>query len=688
MQKLPISTVKSKAAMTAMAAALTVSRLAAGEFGEKDLMPTAAIASGYEQGLDRVPGVVTVISREDIERMGATTIEQVLQTVPGLHVSTARGFRSVFAARGIVSQNNADFLIKINDVPVRDIISGGRSPIFSLPVRNIRRIEVVLGPGSLMHGSDAIGGIINIVTLTGSDLIVDPLRRSGTRVSGYGGSLNTFGGSLITGGKDGEMKYALALEAETTAGSDRRIGRDAATALDERLGTSSSHAPGRIQQDKTQFHLHGEVEVSDALKLRGGFRSIASGSGTGIFLALSPEDSITNRLGNFDLEYSTRFGPSVRAKTLFSYQFRGVDMSFRVLPESPVFPQGLLQDNRYTNHQFLFEQSLLVESFANHTLRFGLGSIIDWLEDTKLRRNFLAGRGKLPVLLKSLTELREVPGVDDPSRDRRRRFQFFTLAQDEWNFLPGWHLTYGARVDTYSDEENVISPRLALIHHFSPRWTGKLLYNRAYHMPAFTEHGFRIGRLDPEVIDMVELAAERFGSPGNRLGASVFWYHLEDFIDEVPGPVAATGFANFDLRGMGAEIWATYRISDALNLKLSYAFQRTVETKIDQVFGLAPTHMAFAELNFKPIPGLNFNFQAKWIGERLRAPGDPRKPLAAYALLSLNLRKEILRGAWIDFGLRNLLDADAREPSNDPMALPGDIPLPGRTFLGRLEVEF
>lgn len=673
----------------ALVVSLSVEPVSQALGGEEDLLPRVSVASGYEQQQSHAAGSVTVITREDIEKMGATTLEQVLQTVPGLHVSTTRGFRSTFASRGIISQNNSDFLVKINNVPIRDPIFGGRPPAFSMPVRNILRIEVVRGPGSLIHGSDAIGGVVNIVTLTGRDLIVDPVSGFGTRIAGYGGSLGTVGGSVITGGKSENLEYALALEAETTQGNDRTVQRDAQTLIDQLLGLHASHAPGRVRQDKTQFHLQGEVDFGKALKLRGGFRAIENaGAGTGVFLALDPHGSITNRMGNFDLEYAAEPWPNIRSETLFSYQFRYLDMNLQALPSSVLFPQGLIQENRHTGHQFLLENTWLFGVFPNHTLYFGVGTIIDWLEDVKLRRNFVVDRLGQTISLPVLMEMRDMPDVDDVARDRRRRFQFYGFAQDEWSFSQDWSLTYGARVDSYSDEGVAVSPRLALIYHLSPRWTGKLLYNRAYHVPSFVEHGFKVGSLDPEVIDMVELAIERRSLHRSQFGASLFWYDLKDFIDEVPRPIAASGFGNFDLRGVGGEVWGVYKISDTLALNLSYAFQRAVELKSGHVFGLVPMHMAFAEVNFEFLPTWNLNFQAKWVGDRLRRPQDPRKPLSAYALISLNLRKELTRGFWIDFSIRNLLDADAREPSTDPLALPNDIPLPSRTFLGRLEIEF
>ena len=58
----------------------------------------------------------------------------MLETVPGLHVSTARGISDVFVIRGIFSENNAQVLVMINNIPVSDAVDGGRPQTWRMPV--------------------------------------------------------------------------------------------------------------------------------------------------------------------------------------------------------------------------------------------------------------------------------------------------------------------------------------------------------------------------------------------------------------------------------------------------------------------------------------------------------------------------------------------------------------------------
>lgn len=63
-------------------------------------MGETSLAAGYSQPLVRAPAITTVISAQTIEKMGARTVADVLKSVPGLHVSVARGVNEVFVMRG------------------------------------------------------------------------------------------------------------------------------------------------------------------------------------------------------------------------------------------------------------------------------------------------------------------------------------------------------------------------------------------------------------------------------------------------------------------------------------------------------------------------------------------------------------------------------------------------------------
>ena len=110
----------------------------------------------------------TVITAEDIKKTGKRTVEAVLRDVPGLTVmqtGTLGGDTSIFM-RGA---NSGHTLVMIDGVEVNDPMSTGRAFNFAnLLTDNIERIEVVRGPQSTLYGSDAMAGVVNIITKKGT----------------------------------------------------------------------------------------------------------------------------------------------------------------------------------------------------------------------------------------------------------------------------------------------------------------------------------------------------------------------------------------------------------------------------------------------------------------------------------------------------------------------------------------
>jgi outer membrane receptor for ferrienterochelin and colicins len=125
-------------------------------------------ASKFAEKESDAPGIIAVLSADDLKRFGGTTLLDILSRVPGLNASS--GYltdRSTVAARGDqVRFNSGHILLLINGRPVRETMEGGlSSDMFErFPVSAIDRIEVIKGPGSVLYGSDAFSGVINVIT--------------------------------------------------------------------------------------------------------------------------------------------------------------------------------------------------------------------------------------------------------------------------------------------------------------------------------------------------------------------------------------------------------------------------------------------------------------------------------------------------------------------------------------------
>jgi len=161
-----------------------------------------------------IPAGVTVIDRQAIDASGATTLGDVLATVPGLHVSPSGGpggQSSVFL-RGT---NSGHVLVLRDGMPIND--GSDQSDAFNFGIdtlSDIERIEVVRGPMAALYGSGAIGGVINLISRRGT--AGPPLMQ----IDLSGGYPATIQGSAQASGVTGPFDYALTLESQSHRGFD------------------------------------------------------------------------------------------------------------------------------------------------------------------------------------------------------------------------------------------------------------------------------------------------------------------------------------------------------------------------------------------------------------------------------------------------------------------------------------
>lgn len=196
-------------------------------------------ATGSLKPVHLAPSVASVITAEDIEKLGATTLDEVLETVPGLHITPSFAhLDSIYSIRGIHTSLNPQVLVLMNGIPFTKPYNGSRPAGFRLPVSMIARIEVVRGPGSALYGADAFAGTINVIT---KDRFEVEGMHTGVRMS-------SFDGLDIWGQHGGQYKgwdVGIGLEYWRGGSDDKRIiDADLQTTLDQAFGTNASLAPG------------------------------------------------------------------------------------------------------------------------------------------------------------------------------------------------------------------------------------------------------------------------------------------------------------------------------------------------------------------------------------------------------------------------------------------------------------
>ncbi len=126
-------------------------------------------ASRFAEKLSDAPGIMSVVTSDELRRFGGMTLGEVLQRVPGLTGATQYfADRSMVAARGDQTKTaGGHILFLINGRPTREVQEGGiiSDLLESFPVEILDRIEVIRGPGSVSYGSNAFSAVVNLITV-------------------------------------------------------------------------------------------------------------------------------------------------------------------------------------------------------------------------------------------------------------------------------------------------------------------------------------------------------------------------------------------------------------------------------------------------------------------------------------------------------------------------------------------
>ncbi|HLH78837.1 MAG TPA: TonB-dependent receptor [Chthonomonas sp.] len=132
---------------------------------------TVVTASRSKQPLAQAPAAVTVITGEQLQHNGAVTLLDALRYAPGLNLAEANAGVSNVTIRGLNSQYANTVLVMIDNRPVNEQFTGGVFwQLVPVLISQIKRIEIVRGPGSVLYGANAYNGVINIITKTPQEL--------------------------------------------------------------------------------------------------------------------------------------------------------------------------------------------------------------------------------------------------------------------------------------------------------------------------------------------------------------------------------------------------------------------------------------------------------------------------------------------------------------------------------------
>lgn len=659
------------------------------------------LASGTTEEVKQAPAVVSIIKAEDIEAMGASDLDEVLESVPGLHVAYSHtSYNPIYVIRGMYSNLNSELLFLINGIPQRNITLGNRSQAWGgMPVNSIARIEIIRGSGSALYGADAFAGVINVITKNYQEI-------NGNEVGVRGGSFETGYGWWLHGGEYGGFNVGLTAEVHTTEGHGEILSRDGQTLDDARFNTNASLAPAPVQLQREGADVHLNIEKGN-WRFQGMYQGrygLGMGSGSDNRVDVTGEAS-DNRVGlNLSHCFETDNHWAITSELNYGHQaYNTTDQM--VLPPGSLggyFPNGFIMNLGTKESNFYTKVSGFYDGWKDHLLYMGAGFNYDNFYEVKSVSNvFVDENGNIiPLPAGQFLDYSNTPLAFLPEGDRQYWFAFL---QDTWSLSKDWKLTLGLRYDDYSEFSSVLSPRAVVLWQIKDNLILKFLYGRAFRSPpSFSElyesanvplFSTSNNQLRLESLDSYEIATDYRISNSLNFKGNIFYYQRNDVIRQLPNAEGEQRLQNAGhYRGHGLELEMDWKATPELFFTANYAWQEVEDQLLNANPGNAPHHQLYIRSHWLFKPEWSLGTQFNWVMDRERLAREKAisPKIANYHLIDLTLRYKPAKDRLnLALGVRNVLDKQAFEPV--PFGLrvsPYDLPLAGRSLFFELRSSF
>jgi len=569
--------------------------------------------------IEEAPGIITVVTAEEIQRYGARNLRDVLDRQTHLQMVGSNLF-----PHGRISMRGSTFthvdntvLPLLNGRPIRDAgdTSNNNNLYASFPVEAIKKIEIIRGPGSVLYGTNAFAGVINIVTK-------EALKTPEANLALTYGSFDTKKGSLSGGGQWDDFEFFGTISAFDTDGDDFNN-------ITDEFGT-------------TDIYKTGSDAISTVFQAR--YRGLTI---NGLFTKLS-EDHV---------------------RTLF------------VFPAVTLDTEKQFVDIGYT-HDLTDDWDISANfSYHNHDV-FILNDITPLITDERFQTYFaeLTTRAKLNDKLYVLAGGSYNLFKNGIFAAETSTISAYTQI-DYWLF--DWlKFIGGIQYNKPEQLPGDFSPRIAAIANINDHWGIKFLYGEAYREASLIERlgnlpGILIGdpNLDPETIQTFD--AQLFYNNDHSSFAITYFHSEQQLIDRVgisPQMIINSGEVEFD----GLELEGKWNFGQGLSFLGNLSYQTNNKDDGTEDVTYAPDWMVKTGLSYESERGytlslFNSYFAASTLQNQdinptvLNINPEPDGYNLLTANLNLNLGEFLNNNSWsrVKFSLYgdNLLDEDIYSPS-------------------------
>lgn len=572
----------------------------------------------------------TVITSDEIKKRGRTSVLELLREVRGVSIIQSGGVGST-ASIHIRGSKKGHTLVMIDGIKVNDPMSSDSAFNFAhLMTDNIERIEVVRGPQSTLYGSDAMGGIVNIITKKGEgDLKWE--------ISFEGGSHGTYREKLGVSGDTEKFDYAISVARLDVEG------------ISWASGTSTNE---KDSYENTAPSVRLGYKVSDNSRVDVVFRSTI-----------------------VTYDYDDGAGSDDPNKTGWFKSYAG----------KISFDQAI---NSIWDHKMTWAYSKTTRKFLDEPDAVDAGdNIHNWfsgdLKDFEWQHNVY------PVDWMTITggiEHEEERGFGDGRNswdriDRRTVYNNGYYLQGQFKLLESLYITPGFRTDNNENFGTVSTYKIST-SYILPKTGTRFLANwgTGFKAPTIFQlySSYGLSTLSPEKSQSYDIGLEQALLEGGlTLGTTYFNNYFDNMIDY---DFSTNKYNNIDSAEMeGIESFISFDPLENLSIDTNYTYIRTKDLESKKELRRRPKHEVALNLNWDYIEKGNINLTANYIGGRWDNSSNTKK-LKPYTILYLKTSYDLKDNFEVFFKVDNVFDRTYHQVLG--------FSNPGRSFYGGLTGTF
>ena len=508
-----------------------------------DLMHIKVVtASKTDQSIKDVAASMHIITAGQIRDRAYYTLEEALSDLPGFQFRNINGFNSYVFMRGAPSQNNL-IILMVDGIQINELNSGGFYAGGQYNLSDVEQIEVVYGPASALYGTNAVSGIVNIITKK-------PVNNSG-HVSILGGNFKT-----------GMVNFDLARYFE-----DKDLGFSVSGQYKTTEKADLAGYEGDNNWTDNMENFENDLTLSGKLKIRKFNAGIVfqekRSSRTTSFKSVSDTSLDKNTLWdiyflNAFLKYSNNNNEKWSSVSTAYYRNSTVKPNtISQIVKSTTTSSGYQIGYYRPNHLLGLENQINYRPIKNLLLTGGLIGEAENLSD-----------GYSVTYSSSQDATPPIP--DNPPVLHNYLLSYY--AQANYSFIEQISLNAGIRHDFSNYYGNVFIPRIGIVFN-QDNFTAKALFNKAFRAPKPWDYNFGAGNSDlmPEKMRTLEFCLSYRLKEIIRLGGSVFNNIIEDKLTKEITATTERWTNNDMLTTTGFELYGDY-LAQNLSIYTNYSF--------------------------------------------------------------------------------------------------------------------